>query len=154
MSRRRPEIAPSCEPWPAEVDRAEPFAEPDHFDAARVIADYRVCGGEAAADAVLAATQALRLALASAWRGDGDGAVRDLAAFLLVDAPRRARERHYPPQGGAADDARLARIAADILPGIGNDAPDRLLGPWAAHPVRTKLGCGRRSRTGSATGGC
>lgn len=132
MSRRRPERPLSHEPWPTDLDRADPFAEPDHFDPGKVAADYETAGGSAPVEEVLSDTRAARVALGQAWRTGDTTALGPLAARLRLDAPRDAFLRHYPPFQEAASDETLARIATDMLPAIGNDAPDRLLGPWAS----------------------
>lgn len=121
--------------WPADPDPFDPFADQDE-PADLGYEDFRRAGGKLAPDAYQ--RQAARLvalldeALAGRVPLDAD-ARRELGALLnSLRVSRRLtpdRRTQRPVAPALPSDADLARLTADVLPAVGQEAPDRVLGP-------------------------
>jgi len=60
-----------------------------------------------------------------------DPELESLATHLGLPATLPTDPRREPEIDAIPDACTLARVASDIAPSVGMDAPDRLLGPWA-----------------------
>lgn len=120
--------------WPDLAHSPEPTPEPRHLDLDAAWLDYEaVCGDDTPRDRedVLRDTLSAVRAIDTAWATGSIGDLVALAARLGLDGPRTSL-RHYPCEAEPTEAHVLARLAADLDPAVGNHAPDRLLGPWAA----------------------
>jgi len=128
---RPPERPVSREPWPGPADARDPFADPPHFDADEAWSNYVAAGGLLGRVAHDEAVAACRVALRQAW-ATGDGAlVEPWLGPLLLGAERQPEHRRFAPVESVAPIDTVVRLATDLVPALGNSAPDRLLGPWA-----------------------
>lgn len=120
--------------WPEVISAADPFAGDerlaDPIPRERLVRIARARGLDVEA---LARADARFLA---AWAGLLDGAgevaeLREAAGYLGLTAPFRHDWRSPHPARRVLSDGWLGETAEDLVPDVGELAPDRVLGPWA-----------------------
>lgn len=121
--------------WPSPPDPVDPFADQDE-PADLGYDDFRQAGGKLAPEAYERHARALstllddllagRVPLDAAARRELDDRLNSLRISRKLTFDRRTPR---PAAATLVSDADLARLTADVLPAVGQEAPDRVLGP-------------------------